>query len=126
MLTPSHSINDCHGSSCDHLKLIGCHAIALQMSAEGYTSPTPIQATCWPIIATGKDLVGIASTGSGKTSAFLMPGLVRVAQQPEEDKHRYDPSQPSILILAPTRELACQIVDEAKKFSKVFKKLHCV
>jgi ATP-dependent RNA helicase RhlE len=71
----------------------------------GYTQPTPIQAQAIPVILTGRDLIGCASTGTGKTAAFLLPILQRLAG-PKPDGCR-------ALILSPTRELAMQIDEQA-------------
>ncbi|RLN68596.1 hypothetical protein BBJ29_001510 [Phytophthora kernoviae] len=52
-------------------------------TTEGFDKPTPIQSQCWPILASGRDIIGIAETGSGKTLAFAIPGLIHIADQPE-------------------------------------------
>ncbi|CAH1105818.1 unnamed protein product [Psylliodes chrysocephalus] len=81
-----------------------------------YTTPTPIQAQGVPCALLGRDVLGIAHTGSGKTAAFLWPLIKHVAvQKPVEEGEG-----PIALILAPTRELALQIYTEAKKFAKVY------
>ncbi|XP_060523312.1 ATP-dependent RNA helicase DDX42 [Cylas formicarius] len=81
-----------------------------------YVSPTPIQAQGVPCALMGRDVLGIAQTGSGKTAAFLWPLLKHVSVQPP-----VEPGEgPIALILAPTRELALQIYSEAKKFAKVY------
>ncbi|XP_066139521.1 ATP-dependent RNA helicase DDX42 [Euwallacea fornicatus] len=81
-----------------------------------YSSPTPIQAQAVPAAMMGRDVLGIAQTGSGKTAAFLWPLLKHVSvQKPVEEGEG-----PIALILAPTRELAIQIYIEAKKFAKVY------
>jgi ATP-dependent RNA helicase RhlE len=67
----------------------------------GYTEPTPIQRQSVPLILHGKDLMGLAQTGTGKTAAFVLPILDRLQAGPRR--------QPRVLILAPTRELAEQI-----------------
>jgi len=72
-----------------------------------FASPTPIQAQCWPIGLAGRDLIGIAETGSGKTLGFLLPAMARIGQQSAASK-KSRRCQPSILVLAPTRELALQ------------------
>ena len=78
---------------------------------EGYTSPTPIQQKSIPIILKGKDLLGCAQTGTGKTAAFAIPMLQLLskpfAQRPGEKNIR-------ALILTPTRELAIQIEESFK------------
>ena len=74
----------------------------------GFAAPTPIQAQCWPILLEGKDLVGVAKTGSGKTLGFLLPAL-----------HTTKATKgPRILVLAPTRELAMQINNECNLLKK--------
>lgn len=81
-----------------------------------YTQPTPIQAQGVPTALSGRDMIGIAKTGSGKTAAFIWPMLVHIMDQKE-----LEPGDGPIgLILAPTRELAQQIYLEAKKFGKVY------
>lgn len=81
-----------------------------------YTQPTPIQAQGIPAALLGRDIIGIAKTGSGKTAAFLWPLLVHIMDQKE-----LEPGDGPIgLVLAPTRELAQQIYLEAKKFGKVY------
>ncbi|KAK7330534.1 hypothetical protein VNO77_24729 [Canavalia gladiata] len=78
----------------------------------GFVEPTPIQAQGWPMALKGRDLIGIAETGSGKTLAYLLPALVHVNAQPRLAHGE----GPIILVLAPTRELAVQIQEEALKF----------
>ncbi|OAY65335.1 DEAD-box ATP-dependent RNA helicase 30 [Ananas comosus] len=78
----------------------------------GFIEPTPIQAQGWPMALKGRDLVGIAETGSGKTLAYLLPSLVHVNAQPRLAQG----DGPIVLVLAPTRELAVQIQEEAGKF----------
>ncbi|KAH8378715.1 hypothetical protein KR009_000917 [Drosophila setifemur] len=81
-----------------------------------YTQPTPIQAQAVPTALSGRDIIGIAKTGSGKTAAFIWPLLMHLMDQPE-----LKPGDGPIgLILAPTRELSLQIYNEAKKFGKVY------
>ena len=84
-----------------------------QIRRAGYKAPTPIQAQAWPVALEGRDLVAIAKTGSGKTCGFLLPGFAHIANM------RPDPRNgPSMLVLAPTRELAVQIKEEADKFGR--------
>ncbi|KAL3831435.1 hypothetical protein ACJMK2_023186 [Sinanodonta woodiana] len=81
-----------------------------------YTQPMPIQAQGCPVALSGRDMIGIAKTGSGKTAAFLWPLLIHIMDQRE-----LAPGDgPVGLILAPTRELSQQIYQEAKKFGKVY------
>lgn len=70
----------------------------------GYEQPTPIQDQAIPVMMEGRDVIGIANTGTGKTAAFLIPLIERIAQDNEE----------GALIIVPTRELATQIADEFK------------
>ena len=76
--------------------------------SKGYTKPTPIQDQTIPEILEGKDILGIANTGTGKTAAFLIPLIEKVL------KNKFE----KVLIMAPTRELALQINDELKELSK--------
>eukprot|EP00916_Digyalum_oweni_P005141 GHVL01009093.1.p1 GENE.GHVL01009093.1~~GHVL01009093.1.p1 ORF type:complete len:369 (+),score=52.95 GHVL01009093.1:46-1152(+) len=78
----------------------------------GFKEPTPIQVQGWPVALSGRDLIGIADTGSGKTLAFLLPGIVHINAQP----YLQPGDGPIVLVLAPTRELAVQIQQEANKF----------
>ncbi|KAJ6808567.1 putative DEAD-box ATP-dependent RNA helicase 30 [Iris pallida] len=84
----------------------------MAMERCGFVEPTPIQSQGWPMALKGRDLIGIAETGSGKTLAYLLPALVHVKAQP---RLAYGDG-PIVLILAPTRELAVQIQEEAQKF----------
>ncbi|XP_054716598.1 probable ATP-dependent RNA helicase DDX17 isoform X3 [Uloborus diversus] len=70
-----------------------------------FEKPTPIQAQVWPIALSGRDLVGIAQTGSGKTFAYVLPSVVHIHNQPRLERG----DGPIVLVLAPTRELAQQI-----------------
>jgi len=71
----------------------------------GYSTPTPIQVQAIPHLLQGRDLLGCAKTGTGKTAAFSLPILQRLADNPR----RPAPRQPRVLVLAPTRELAAQV-----------------
>lgn len=86
-----------------------------------YDRPTPVQKYAIPIVTKGRDLMGCAQTGSGKTAAFLFPVISLLDKMgPPSIPDEYYKKRivtPSALILAPTRELACQIYDEARKFS---------
>lgn len=84
------------------------------IQSQNFKNPSPIQAQSWPILLQGKDLIGIAQTGTGKTLAYLLPGLLSIVKQTTPRNKR---PGPSVLILAPTRELAQQIDREAKKYS---------
>ncbi|PNW75333.1 hypothetical protein CHLRE_12g522850v5 [Chlamydomonas reinhardtii] len=82
----------------------------------GYEKPTPIQCQALPVALSGRDVLGIAKTGSGKTAAFVLPMLVHIMDQPELAKGE----GPIGLLVAPTRELAEQIHKETRRFSKPY------
>ncbi len=83
----------------------------------GYEKPTPIQQAAIPILLQGKDLLGCAQTGTGKTAAFALPILHNLASHPKKAA----PKQARALILTPTRELAVQIYDNFKIYGKNLK-----
>ena len=89
-------------------------AILKAVVAEGYTKPTPIQAQSIPIILKGKDLLGIAQTGTGKTAAFSLPLLQNLVKS----QWKLTVKAPRALILAPTRELAIQIHQSLENYGK--------
>ncbi|MGW8206816.1 MAG: DEAD/DEAH box helicase [Hyphomicrobiaceae bacterium] len=80
------------------------------IEAAGYATPTPIQADAIPVALTGKDILGIAQTGTGKTAAFVMPMISRL------ETGRARARMPRSLILAPTRELAAQVAQSFEKY----------
>ncbi|CAK9059467.1 unnamed protein product [Durusdinium trenchii] len=90
----------------------------------GFQQPTIVQAYAWPVLQSGKDLVGVAKTGSGKTLAFLLPGFVKLRQHElflrklkranEVDTKR----GPALLCITPTRELCHQIYSDTEKFGQ--------
>ena len=80
-------------------------SILTQVEAKGYINPTPIQMQAIPPLLEGKDLLGLAKTGSGKTAAFSLPLIDRLGR----NKTRITPNHIRSLILSPTRELATQI-----------------
>ncbi|MBO6687153.1 MAG: DEAD/DEAH box helicase [Henriciella sp.] len=84
------------------------------VTAEGYDTPTPIQAQAIPHLLEGRDMLGIAQTGTGKTAAFALPTLDFLLDEPENRK----PKHTRVLVLAPTRELAGQIADSFRTYSK--------
>ncbi|WP_153111708.1 DEAD/DEAH box helicase [Propionivibrio limicola] len=87
------------------------------ISDQGYTTPTPIQAQAIPVVLSGKDLMGGAQTGTGKTAAFTLPLLQRIlpftSPSPSPARHPV-----RVLMLAPTRELAIQVYESVKAYSK--------
>ncbi|MGZ2412457.1 ATP-dependent RNA helicase RhlE [Sphingomonas sp. F9_3S_D5_B_2] len=84
------------------------------LAARNYTQATPIQMQAIPTVLTGRDLLGIAQTGTGKTAAFMLPSLDRLAANRQMPK----PGQIRMLVLAPTRELASQIAASAEAYGK--------
>ncbi|MCL6698765.1 DEAD/DEAH box helicase [Sphingomonas sp. NSE70-1] len=85
------------------------------LAAKNYDVPTPIQAQAIPIVLSGRDLLGIAQTGTGKTAAFMLPSLDRLVAA---SRNRPAPGRARMLVLAPTRELAAQIADSARTYAK--------
>lgn len=89
--------------------------ILKSLAEEGYTHPTPIQEQAIPVLLDGRDLLGCAQTGTGKTAAFAIP----IIQQLHEDPSRNDRNRNiKALIVTPTRELAIQIGDSFRKYGK--------
>ena len=80
----------------------------------GYTHPTPIQEAAIPSLLKGRDLLGCAQTGTGKTAAFALPIIQRLARE----RKPYTPRCPRVLVLTPTRELAAQIDESFKVYGK--------
>jgi ATP-dependent RNA helicase DDX5/DBP2 len=85
-----------------------------EVKQQGFSAPTAIQSQGWPMALSGRDVVGIAETGSGKTLTYCLPAIVHINAQP-----LLAPGDgPIVLVLAPTRELAVQIQQEMAKFGK--------
>jgi ATP-dependent RNA helicase DDX5/DBP2 len=85
-----------------------------EVKAQGFPAPTAIQSQGWPMALSGRDVVGIAEPGSGKTLTYCLPAIVHINAQP-----LLAPGDgPIVLVLAPTRELAVQIQQEITKFGK--------
>lgn len=80
------------------------------ITAAGYVNPTPIQAAAIPVAVTGRDVLGIAQTGTGKTASFVLPMITRL------ETGRARARMPRSLILAPTRELAAQVAQSFEKY----------
>jgi superfamily II DNA/RNA helicase len=80
------------------------------IDAAGYNTPTPIQAEAIPVAVTGRDVLGIAQTGTGKTASFVLPMITRL------ETGRARARMPRSLILAPTRELAAQVAQSFEKY----------
>lgn len=103
----------------DFSTLINHTNILKAIEESGFTLPTPIQQQAIPLILEGRDLLGSAQTGTGKTAAFLLPILQKISQN--------KPGKgPLVLILVPTRELAMQVASEANKYSKHLQKVKTV
>lgn len=88
--------------------------IQMAIAETGYTTPSPIQAQAIPTLLEGRDLVGVAQTGTGKTAAFALPMLNNLMTNPK----RLEPRGCRSLILTPTRELAIQIAESFKTYGK--------
>ena len=88
-------------------------SILTNISSLGYENPTPIQTQAIPVISKGRDLLGIAKTGSGKTASFVLPILNQMLTNPIGERNR----QPKVLVLVPTRELAIQVAEVFKELS---------
>lgn len=94
--------------------VLGLDAKILRAVTEaGYTEPTPIQTAAIPPILAGHDLIGIAQTGTGKTAAFTLPILTKLAALPPNPRRGT-----KLLIIAPTRELAVQIEENVRAYAK--------
>jgi ATP-dependent RNA helicase DeaD len=85
------------------------------VEAVGYETPSPIQARCIPPLLAGKDVIGQAQTGTGKTAAFAMPLLSRI-----DVRH----AEPQVLVLCPTRELAIQVAEAFQRYARFLKNFH--
>ena len=96
--------------------------IQLALKSRNHLTPTPIQAKAIPELLKGSDVLGIAQTGTGKTAAFALPILHRLAQNRGNGKRR----DPRALVLAPTRELAIQIGEEFAAYGKNLHLRQCV
>ncbi len=87
------------------------------VSEQGYTSPTPIQAQAIPVVLSGRDLLGAAQTGTGKTAGFTLPLLQNLSKKANAS---YSPARHPVraLILTPTRELAAQVEESVRTYGK--------
>ncbi len=89
-------------------------AITRALAEENYLAPTPIQVQTIPIVMSGRDSIGIAQTGTGKTAAFALPILHRLAANPQPSVHK----SCRVLVLSPTRELSGQILDSFRAYGR--------
>ena len=102
-------------SPLTHFKDLGlAKPLLTALTEEGYTTPTPIQALAIPTVLEGRDLLGIAQTGTGKTAAFALPILHRLAADPRPAPRRGC----RVLVLSPTRELASQIAESFRTYGR--------
>ena len=102
--------------SADEFTSLGLSAPVLKAVAQlGYEVPTPIQSQCIPLLLTGKNLLGTAQTGTGKTAAFALPFLSSIDEKQKT---------PQILVLTPTRELAIQVAEAFQSYAKHLKGFH--
>jgi ATP-dependent RNA helicase DeaD len=104
--------HDNHNSAADFASLGLNKELVAAVSTLGYEEPTPIQREAIPALLEGRDLIGQAETGTGKTAAFALPMLQRVAQDSRGKQH------PRGFILVPTRELAMQVAEAVHKYAK--------
>ncbi len=113
---------------------IGLHPLILKaLTDAGYTQPTPVQQQALPAAIAGRDLLVSSQTGSGKTAAFMLPSLHKLADAPAEssgktpnqaaqaarsrgERPRFMPARPKMLVLTPTRELALQVTTATDKY----------
>lgn len=102
-----------NSSDTPHFEDLGLSQPVLQaLDLQGYSTPTPIQEQAIPPVLEGRDLLGIAQTGTGKTAAFMLPSIDRL----RESDNRIPFKSCRMLVLAPTRELAVQIAKSAKDY----------
>src|SRR5450830_2140556 len=118
-------------------------SILKALTDAGYTAPTPVQEQAVPAAIAGKDLLVSSQTGSGKTAAFMLPSLHRLAEiepeaagrTPNQEKQaasargerpRFKAAQPKMLVLTPTRELALQVTTNTDKYSVNLRRIKAV
>ncbi|KAI0638792.1 P-loop containing nucleoside triphosphate hydrolase protein [Trametes polyzona] len=92
----------------------------LRAAFDGFKEPTPIQACSWPPALAGRDVVGIAETGSGKTLAFGLPALARILKTSSQESKKQKGTTVSVLVVAPTRELAIQTHETLEQLGAPF------
>jgi ATP-dependent RNA helicase RhlE len=107
-------------NSFSELRLI--EPLRRAVAAEGYTTPTPVQAQAIPHTLNGRDVLGVAQTGTGKTAAFTLPILQRL----DASDRRPVPNTARALILTPTRELAIQIGASFETYGRYLRQRHAV
>src|SRR5438046_6130296 len=104
---------DAHQAEATPFETLGLDAPLISaLTALGYEEPTPIQREAIPLLLCGRDLLGQAATGTGKTAAFALPMLQRISEDTE------NPDKTRGLVLVPTRELAMQVAEAIHKYAK--------
>ena len=88
------------------------------VAGQGYTVPTPIQAQAIPVVLSGRDLLGAAQTGTGKTAGFALPLLQRLAEKSDTASHSPARHPVRALIVTPTRELAAQVEEDVRTYGQ--------
>src|SRR3954468_23162145 len=110
------NVEETISTPADAFARLGLDSALVKTLAElGYEEPTPIQREAIPPLLAGRDLIGQAATGTGKTAAFALPILQRVAAAGKDRK------RPSALVLVPTRELAMQVAEAMHKYGQRLK-----
>ncbi|KZO90419.1 DEAD-domain-containing protein [Calocera viscosa TUFC12733] len=98
------------------------HELQTTLRGTTFSTPTPIQAQTWPIVLSGRDLIGVAQTGSGKTLSYVLPAIAHLRAQPGWRPGMSSSGgfgvSPSVLVVAPTRELVVQIATESLKYTQ--------
>ncbi len=106
----------------DELQL--AEPLARALRAANYTDPTPVQAAAIPVALAGRDVLGFAQTGTGKTAAFALPILQRLLTTPRAGTAEYTPKGARALVLSPTRELAQQVYESFCTYAR-YTSLRC-
>jgi superfamily II DNA/RNA helicase len=123
---------------------LGLHAAIVKAVTEaGYTKPTPVQEQAIPAAIAGRDLLVSSQTGSGKTAAFMLPALHKLASaepapqgrtpaqeaqssRSRGERPRFKAAQPKMLVLTPTRELALQVTSATEQYTTSMRRIRCV
>lgn len=95
--------------------------VAAAVREIGWLAPTPVQGMCLPLTTKGRDVAGFAQTGTGKTGVFVITVAERLHKENAPERKRGDVAVPEVVVLTPTRELAMQIDDDAKRVLSVLK-----
>ena len=99
-------------------------ALLSVLAEDGYSEPSPIQAAIIPPLLAGRDVIGQAQTGTGKTAAFALPILAQLVADAQSDTPK--PKGPTALILAPTRELAIQVADAFARYARKLPRISAI